>query len=130
MQATDESRDFSPALNHLRLLLPSGDLDDILPLSSHQNASGAPLYTREDVLRALSALTRRAGYVSASVAAKFLDLSVRSLREYTDRGILPGYQIGKHRRYILAELSEHMKQNRESKKRFKLTEGAIERVLR
>ena len=130
MRSTDEDGDISPGLNQFRLLPAWVDLEDILPPSNHTTVFGEPLYTRDDVFRALGVLTKRAGYVSASVAAKFLNLSVRSLRDYTDRGVVPGYQIGKHRKYVLAELSEHLKQNREGKKRFKLTEGAIERVLR
>ena len=45
-----------------------------------------------------------AGYVGAAKAAEFLDLSPSTLRDYSDRGIIPCYRIGKHRKYSLEKI--------------------------
>ena len=56
-----------------------------------------------------------AGYVGAAKAAEFLDLSPSTLRDYSDRGIIPCYRIGKHRKYSLEKIREKLeKEQRES----------------
>ena len=52
--------------------------------------------------------------MGAAKAAEFLDLSPSTLRDYSDRGIIPCYRIGKHRKYSLEKIREKLeKEQRE-----------------
>jgi hypothetical protein len=70
----------------------------LLP-AKHRSESGEPLYSREEVYDCLDKLLDSEAYVSGAVCAKFLDISPSSLREYSDKGIVPSVRIGKHRKY-------------------------------
>ena len=53
--------------------------------------------------------------MGAAKAADFLDLSPTTLRDYSDRGIIPCYRIGKHRKYSLEKIREKLeKEQRDS----------------
>jgi len=51
-------------------------------------------------------------YITPKQAAKILAIAVSTLRDYSDRGIVPCYRLGKHRRYKSSELEATMEQNR------------------
>ena len=51
-------------------------------------------------------------YISPTQAAKFLAIAVSTLRDYSDRGIIPSYRLCKHRRYKVSELEATMERNR------------------
>jgi hypothetical protein len=76
----------------------------LLPPAKHHSESGEPLYSREEVYDCLDKLLDAEAYVSGAVCAKFLDISPSSLREYSDKGIIPSVRIGKHRRYQLKKV--------------------------
>ena len=51
------------------------------------------------------------GYVNAAKAAEFLSLAPSTLREYSDRGLIPCVRIGKHRRYDLEKIKEELEED-------------------
>jgi len=55
------------------------------------------------------------GYVNPAKAAEFLDIAPSTLRDYSNRGIIPCVQIASHRRYDLVMIREKLeKERRES----------------
>jgi hypothetical protein len=55
------------------------------------------------------------GLVGAAKAAEFLDISPSTLRDYSVRGIIPCFKIGKHRKYDLVKVREKLeKEQRDS----------------
>ena len=94
----------------------------------HQTETGEPLYTREDLYKALDAILQGerppvplnevkrekdepelGQWVGPKECAAFLNISERTLRHYTQKKI-PSYCPGKkHRRYDLTEVKEAIK---------------------
>ena len=46
-------------------------------------------------------------------ATEFLDLSPSTLRDYSDRGIIACYRIGKHRKYSLEKIREKLEKEQQ-----------------
>ena len=67
------------------------------------------------------------GLVKSAKAAESLGISVRSLHDYSERGIIPCLKIGKHRQYNMEAVLASLE--RDSGKG-PLTEGAINDILR
>lgn len=86
----------------------------LLPPAKHHSETGEPLYSREEVYDCLDKLLDSEAYVSAAACAKFLDISPSSLREYSDRGIIPSVRVGKHRRYQLKKIVLKLEQDHQS----------------
>jgi len=96
---------------------------------THQTASGEPLFTRDDLYKALDAILRGerppvpdnepprpkatpelGRLVGPKECAAFLRIPERTLRHYTQKKMIPSYCLGKkHRRYDLAEVKEAIK---------------------
>ena len=51
-------------------------------------------------------------YITPKQAAEFLAIAVSTLRDYSDRGIVPSHRLCKHRRYKYSELEAMMERNR------------------
>ncbi len=100
---------------------------------THQTVSGEPLFTREDLYKALDALLRGerppvpanepprpkgtpelGRLVGPKECAKFLNVSERTLRYYAEKKIIPSYRPGKHRRYDLGEVKDALKRTHHS----------------
>jgi len=50
--------------------------------------------------------------IPAAEAAKLLDLSPRTLRYYSEQGLIPCYKIGKHRKYRKTEIIDALEKGR------------------
>ena len=51
-------------------------------------------------------------FITPKQAAEFLKIAVSTLRDYSQRGIIPSHRLCKHRRYKLSELGAVMERNR------------------
>lgn len=69
------------------------------------------------------------GLVKAAKAAESLGISVRSLHDYSERGIIPCLKIGKHRLYNLDDVMASLERDNGANKDG-LTEGDINDILR
>lgn len=69
------------------------------------------------------------GLVKAAQAAEALGISVRSLHDYSERGIIPCLKIGKHRLYNIVEVMASLERDSGANKGG-LTEGDINAILR
>jgi len=67
------------------------------------------------------------GLVKAAKAAEALGISIRSLHDYSERGLIPCLKIGKHRLYNIEEVMTSLE--RDTGKR-ELMEGDINDILR
>ena len=67
------------------------------------------------------------GRVKAAKAAEALGISVRSLHDYSERGIIPCLKIGKHRLYNIEEVMASLERDTG---KGGLTEGNINDILR
>lgn len=92
----------------------------LLPPTKHHTEAGEPLYPREDVYRCLDVLLNSEAFVSAEVCAKFLDISPSSLRDYSNRGLIPFAQIGKHKKYQLRKVMQKLEHD------FQASAGKVE----
>lgn len=86
----------------------------LLPPPKHQTEEGEPLYSRDDVYRSLDMLLNGEALVSGATCAKFLDIPVSSLRDYSARGIVPYVQVGKHRKYQLRQVMQKLQNDYKS----------------
>lgn len=69
------------------------------------------------------------GLVKAAKAAEALGISVRSLHDYSERGLVPCVKIGKHRLYNIEEVMASLERDSGANKSG-LTEGDINDILR
>ncbi len=69
------------------------------------------------------------GLVKAAKAAEALGISVRSLHDYSERGIIPCLKVGKHRLYNIEEIMASLERDRKADKAG-LTKGDINDILR
>lgn len=69
------------------------------------------------------------GLVKAAKAAEALGISVRSLHDYSERGIIPCLKIGKHRLYDIQEVMASLERDSGASKD-RLTEGDVNDILR
>ncbi len=51
-------------------------------------------------------------FITPKQAAEFLTIAVSTLRDYSQRGIIPSHRLCKHRRYKMSELEAVMERNR------------------
>ena len=86
----------------------------ILPPTKNRTADGEFLYSRDEVYKCLDILLNAEAYVSGEVCAKFLDISPSSLRDYSDRGIIPFVQVGKHKKYQLRKVMQKLENDYKS----------------
>ena len=64
------------------------------------------------LVSSLPAAAKVENYIRSKQAAEILAIAVSTLRDYSDRGIVPCYRLGKHRRYKSSELIATMERNR------------------
>ncbi|CAN5472403.1 hypothetical protein BH09VER1_BH09VER1_26580 [soil metagenome] len=72
---------------------------------------------KEDGIRELLAAQKASAsedLVGAKIVARTLGISERTLRQYAEEGVVPSYQLGKHRRYRLREIFGVLEEARKS----------------